>query len=89
MLHFTAAALLCHCHPLSLGRRGEDFYQGDFTVDVKLSILNNILPKTRSDIAARGALNRCQHFLHAGDRVVFEQGYKEVLGKSPSLSVPR
>lgn len=62
--------VLCHCHPISLGRRGEDFYQGAFIVDVKLSRLSNILPETRSDTAARGALNRCQHFLHSGDRVV-------------------
>lgn len=68
--------VLCHCHPISLGRRGEDFYQSNFIVEVKLNILSNILPKSRSGIAERGALNRCQHFLHTGDRVVLSRDIK-------------
>lgn len=69
--------VLCHCHPISLGTRGEDSYQSGFIVEVKLSILSNILPnKSRSAIAERGALNRCQHFLHTRARVVLRRDIK-------------
>lgn len=78
LLHFTAAALQgpVPLSPHSLGRRGEDFYQSGFTVEVKLNVLSNILHQSRSAIAERGALNRCQHFLHIRDRVILRRDIK-------------